>query len=77
MAIVEIGGATGWDFKGGGTSFGPDLAIEVTPIEKWLELEAGTTLLFRRHSTEWDMDLLFKKPLDSLQEGGIYGWRRP
>ena len=61
-AIVELGGAAGWDLKGGGWSFGPDLAVEVTPIENWLELEAGTTPLFRRHSTEWDTDLLFKKP---------------
>jgi len=29
---------------------------------KWLELEAGVTPLFRRHSTEWSVDLLFKKP---------------
>jgi hypothetical protein len=62
VAIVELGGAAAWDFKGGGSSFGPDLAVEVTPIEKWLELEAGTSPLFRRHSTEWDTDLLFKKP---------------
>jgi hypothetical protein len=36
--------------------------VEVTPIENWLELEAGVTPLFARHSTEWDTDLLFKKP---------------
>jgi hypothetical protein len=62
VAIVELGGAASWNLKGGGSSFGPDLAVEVTPIENWLELEAGTTPLFRRHSTEWDTDLLFKKP---------------
>jgi hypothetical protein len=61
-AIVEVGGAAGWDIKGGGSSFGPDFAVEVTPIENWLELEAGTTTLFSRHLTEWDADLLFKKP---------------
>jgi hypothetical protein len=61
-AIVELGGAAGWDLKGGGSSFGPDFAVEVTPIEDWLELEAGTTALFHRHSTEWDTDLLLKKP---------------
>ena len=61
-AIVELGGAAGRDLKGGGASFGGDLAVEFTPIEKWLEIEAGTTPLFRRHSTEWDTDLLFKKP---------------
>jgi hypothetical protein len=61
-AIVELGGAAERDLKGGGSSFGGDLAVEFTPIEKWLEIEAGTTPLFRRHSTEWDTDLLFKKP---------------
>ena len=62
VAIVELGGASAWEVKGGGWSLGPNVAVEVTPIEKWLELEAGTTPLFRRHSTEWDTDLLFKKP---------------
>ena len=61
-AIVELGGAAARDLKGGGSSFGGDFAVEFTPIEKWLEIEAGTTPLFRRHSTEWDTDLLFKKP---------------
>ena len=62
VAVVEIGGAANWNFKGGGTSFGPTVAVEVTPIENWLELEAGVTPLFARHSREWDTDLLFKKP---------------
>jgi len=61
-AVVELGGAAARDLTGGGSSFGGDLAAEFTPIEKWLEIEAGTTPLFRRHSTEWDTDLLFKKP---------------
>jgi len=61
-AIVELGGAASRDLKGGGSIFGGDLAVEFTPIEKWLEIEAGITPLFRRHSTEWDTDLLFKKP---------------
>jgi len=61
-AIVELGGAASRDLRDGGSSFGPDLAVEVTPIENWLELEAGVTPLFSRHSTEWDTDLLFKKP---------------
>jgi len=61
-AIVELGGAASWDVKGGGSGFGPTVAVEVTPIEKWLELEAGVTPLFSRHATEWNTDLLFKKP---------------
>jgi hypothetical protein len=61
-AIVELGGAASRQFRGGGSSFGGNLAVEFTPIEKWLEIETGTTPLFRRHATEWDTDLLFKKP---------------
>jgi hypothetical protein len=62
VAVLELGGAGDWSVTGGGSSFGPTVAVEVTPIEKWLELEAGVTPLFARHSTEWDIDLLFKKP---------------
>lgn len=61
-AIVEVGAAASRSLSGEGSSYGPNLAIEVTPIENWLELEAGVTPLFARHSTEWDVDLLFKKP---------------
>jgi hypothetical protein len=61
-AVVELGGSTSWSITEGGTSFGPTVAVEITPIENWLELEAGVTPLFTRHSTEWDIDLLFKKP---------------
>jgi hypothetical protein len=61
-AVVELGGAGAWNVTDGGRSFGPTLAVEVTPIEKWLELEVGVTPLFARHSTEWNTDLLFKKP---------------
>jgi hypothetical protein len=60
--VVEIGAATSWSITNGGASFGPDVAVEFTPIEHWLEIEAGITPLFARHSTEWGTDLLFKKP---------------
>lgn len=61
-AVVEIGGDAERSLTEGNSSFGPTVAVEVTPIESWLELEAGVTPLFRRHSTEWSTDLLFKKP---------------
>ncbi len=61
-AVIELGGAASWDVKDGASNLGLDFAAEMTPIENWLELEAGTTPLFTRHSTEWDTDLLFKKP---------------
>jgi hypothetical protein len=62
IAVVELGAAAERSLTEGNSSFGPTVAVEVTPIEKWLELEAGVTPLFRRHSTEWSTDLLFKKP---------------
>ena len=61
-AVLEIGGAASRSLTENQSSFGPTVAVEVTPIEKWLELEAGVTPIFRRHSTEWSLDLLFKKP---------------
>jgi hypothetical protein len=62
-AIVEMGGAGSWGFKGG-SAYGPNLSVETTPIPDWLELEGGTTAFFSRGQTEWDTDLLFKKPYD-------------
>lgn len=61
-AVIELGAAADRSLTEGESSFGPTVAFEVTPIENWLELEAGVTPLFRNHSTEWTVDLLFKKP---------------
>src|ERR1035441_1245059 len=63
-AVLELGAAGNWSVKDASASFGPDVAVEVTPVKNWLELEAGVTPLFARHSTEWDTDVLFKKPWD-------------
>ena len=60
-AILEIGGASETDLKGG-TGFGPSLSVEATPIEDLLEIEAGVAPLFSHGQTEWDADFLFKKP---------------
>jgi hypothetical protein len=61
-AVVELGGAASRSLNQKQSSYGADFAVEVTPIERWLELEIGTTPLFARHSVEWDTDILFKKP---------------
>jgi hypothetical protein len=61
-AVIELGAAANRSLTEGQSSFGPTVAVEATPIENWLEIEAGVTSLFRRHSTEWSIDLLFKKP---------------
>jgi hypothetical protein len=62
IAILELGAATSWNLRGGAATFAPNLAAEITPIENWLELEAGVSPFYSRNSTEWDTDLLFKKP---------------
>jgi hypothetical protein len=61
-AVLELGGAADWSLKGSGSNFGPTIAVEITPIENWLELEGGLTTSFGHGNTEWDTDLLFKKP---------------
>ena len=60
--MLELGGAASRSMTDHQSSGGATVAIEVTPIEKRLELEMGVTTLFARHSTEWSADLLFKKP---------------
>ena len=60
--ILEVGASSSWTTTGGATTFAPNLAAETTPIEKWLELEAGVSPFLTRNTTEWDTDLLFKKP---------------
>jgi hypothetical protein len=64
VAILEIGAATSWNIRGGAATFAPNLAAVTTPIPNWLELEAGVSPFYTRNSTEWDTDLLFKKPWD-------------
>src|SRR5579863_8626274 len=61
-AILEVGAEPARSLSGGGWTVSPTVAVEVTPIENWLELEFGVTPTFSHHSTEWDTDLLFKKP---------------
>jgi hypothetical protein len=61
-AILELGAEPARSLSGGGWSLSPTVAAEVTPIENWLELEFGVTPTFSHRSTEWDTDLLFKKP---------------
>ena len=62
LVILEIGAASSWNVMGGSTTFAPNFAVETTPIDNWLELEAGVSPFFTGSSTEWDADLLFKKP---------------
>lgn len=62
VAILELGGAVETGLNHRETSYGPSLSAEVTPVERWLEIEAGVAPLFGHGRTEWGFDLLFKKP---------------
>jgi hypothetical protein len=62
FAIAEFGGASGLSLTNGRWNFGPSIAIEVTPIENWLELELGVTPAFGVNLNELAVDLLIKKP---------------
>jgi hypothetical protein len=61
-AILELGGATSWNFSGGPVTFAPNLAAESTLKENWLEIEVGVSPFYTHRAKEWDTDLLFKKP---------------
>jgi hypothetical protein len=60
-AVVAIGAAGEWGLPGA-TSFGPSASVEFTPIKDWLEIEIGAATMFRRGVTEFETDLIFKKP---------------
>jgi len=61
---LELGGAAEGSLQGGGGSFGPTVALDIPMIPDWLEIETGVTPLFGNNHTEWDSDLLFKKPYE-------------
>jgi hypothetical protein len=62
FAVLELGGAGEWSFPDATHVLGPSIAVEFDVIKEWLEIEAGTSTLFRRGHTEWGTELLFKKP---------------
>lgn len=61
-AVIEVGLAGERGITGSSTSAGGTVAVEFTPIENWLEMESGVTVLHGAAHTEVSVDLLFKKP---------------
>jgi hypothetical protein len=62
FALVELGAATERSTQEGVASFGPTAAVEFPVIKDWLEIETGISTLYRQGQTEWQADILFKKP---------------
>lgn len=62
--VFEIGGAAGWGLEHGDFSAGPDIGLEYTVIERWLEVEVSTTPAFSKGQVEFDTDLVLKKPFE-------------
>jgi hypothetical protein len=62
FAVVESGAATERSIQEGTYSVGPSASVEFLVIKDWLEIETGISPLFRTGQTEWQADLLFKKP---------------
>ena len=59
--VFELGVAGAWE-RGESGQTGGTAAFEITPIEHWLELEAGVTATPAAGGLETAFDLLFKKP---------------
>src|SRR5262249_35642796 len=60
-AVFEVGWEGDWA-RSEGWHHGLTFACEVTPVERWLELEFGASLIHAANGTEIPIDLLFKKP---------------
>ena len=60
--IYELGWAADWSHQEGFRPGGVTFAFEVTPIERWLEIEVGATVVHAAPVTETSVDVLFKKP---------------
>ena len=64
VAELELGATTEWAIPGGDVGFGPSVGIEYTLIKEWLEVEVEVEVspLFGAGRTDWDTELIFKKP---------------
>jgi hypothetical protein len=59
--VFELGAEGDWSHADG-LHMGGTFAFEVTPIEHWLELEFGVSVIHHPVGVEIPVDLLFKKP---------------
>src|SRR5215470_9865947 len=62
LAVIALGAAGEWGFPGGKFSRGPSAAVEFSLIKDWVEVEIGGARLFRRGVSEWEGEVVFRKP---------------
>ncbi|MEA2261956.1 MAG: hypothetical protein QOJ51_4781 [Acidobacteriaceae bacterium] len=74
--ILEVGVATSWNTTGGAATFAPNLAVETTPIENWLELEGGSLALLHSELYRVGYGSALQEAVDIIPESGVHAWRR-
>ena len=81
IAITEWGGSFNGSLSHSPNSYGPSVAVEFTPVEKWLEIECGFAPAFGKQNRQNEFDVLFKKPwtlsrkLELMLGAGLY-WEK-
>ena len=60
--IVELAATGEREMSGRSSHLGPTVGVEIEAIEGWLEVEFGATTYKSHGSTNWELELPFKKP---------------
>ena len=63
-AVIKFGIEGERAIPGGAVNFGPTTAVEFAVIREWLSIEVGGASLLTRGPTEWEGQVIFKKPFD-------------
>src|SRR3954451_18843063 len=64
FAVLMLGPAGEHSFTERAFSRGPSASVEFGVIKDWLEIEVGGARMFRRGHSEWETEILFKKPFE-------------
>src|SRR4051794_4550897 len=62
LAVVMLGVAGEGSLSDRAFSRGPAAAVEFSAIKDWMEIEVGGAKLFRRGHSEWEAEVVFRKP---------------
>lgn len=63
-AVIKFGVEADRAIPGGAVNVGPTTAVEFAVIKEWLSIEVGGASLLTRGPTEWEGQVIFKKPFD-------------